>query len=98
MGINGTYGMSHYSFAIVMNPVADISIFFPNMGVLLRFSRNIRNAFYGENPKHRVCGHLVVQTTEDLMGTFVFEVGGGGLITSGYLSSTPPSQRHNHQP
>lgn len=31
MGINGTYGMSHYSFAIVMNPVADISIFFPNM-------------------------------------------------------------------
>lgn len=29
MGINGTYGMSHYSFAIVMNPVADISFSFP---------------------------------------------------------------------
>ncbi|KIK38557.1 hypothetical protein CY34DRAFT_809234 [Suillus luteus UH-Slu-Lm8-n1] len=68
------------------------------MAGLLRFSRNVWNAFYGGHPKHRVCGHLVVQTIEDLMGTFVLEAGGGGLITSGCLSSTPPSQRHNHQP
>lgn len=83
-----------------MDPVADsdISTFLPNMAGLLRFSMNIWNAFYGEHPEHRVCWHLVVQTTEDLMGTFVFEAGGSGLIPSGCLSSIPPSQRHNHQP
>ncbi|KAG1863637.1 hypothetical protein DFJ58DRAFT_839146 [Suillus subalutaceus] len=64
MGINGIDGMSHYSFANVMNPVVDISRFLPNMVDIRRLSTNIWGAFSGEHHEQR--------TTEGLFGTFVF--------------------------
>ncbi|KAG2031607.1 hypothetical protein BDR03DRAFT_1015937 [Suillus americanus] len=53
MGI--TNGISHYSFANVMDPVADISRFLPNMVDIRLLSMNIWDAFSGEHPEQRVC-------------------------------------------
>ncbi|KAG2355634.1 hypothetical protein BDR07DRAFT_519194 [Suillus spraguei] len=90
----GISGMCHYSFANVIDPVVDISrfpmwllyaVFQQTYGMLSTLSKGWCVGAW--------------QTTEGLIGTFVFGAGGNGLLTCGCLPSPiPPRQRHNHHP
>ncbi|KAG1893272.1 fungal-specific transcription factor domain-containing protein [Suillus fuscotomentosus] len=95
MGMNGTNGMSDYSFASEMGPVADISTFPPTMADMpssdehmgmLSMENILSNGFWDSV---LVPGYS--DTMEGLSGGFVFGAGGSGLITPGWLPSPMPS-------
>ncbi|KAG1842718.1 hypothetical protein C8R48DRAFT_37699 [Suillus tomentosus] len=95
MGMNGTNGMSDYSFASEMGPVADISTFPPTMADMpssdehmgmLSMENILSNGFWDSV---LVPGYS--DTMEGLSGGFVFGAGGSGLITHGWLPSPMPS-------
>ncbi|KAG0695278.1 fungal-specific transcription factor domain-containing protein [Suillus ampliporus] len=93
MGMNGTNGMSDYSFASEMGPVADISTFPPTMADMpssdmgmLSMENILSNGFWDSV---LVPGYS--DTMEGLSGGFVFGAGGSGLITPGWLPSPVPS-------
>ncbi|KAJ8589697.1 hypothetical protein M405DRAFT_817576 [Rhizopogon salebrosus TDB-379] len=93
MGMNGTNGMSDYSFASEMGPVADISTFPPTMADMpssdehmgmLSMENILSNGFWDSV---LVPGYS--DTMEGLSGGFVFGAGGSGLITPGWASPLP---------
>jgi len=93
MGMNGTNGMSDYSFASEMGPVADISTFPPTMADMpssdehmgmLSMENILSNGFWDSV---LVPGYS--DTMEGLSGGFVFGAGGSGLITPGWDSPLP---------
>ncbi|KAG1863638.1 fungal-specific transcription factor domain-containing protein [Suillus subalutaceus] len=95
MGTNGINGMSDYSFASEMGPVADITTFPPTMADMpssdehmgmLSMENILSNGFWDSV---LVPGYS--DTMEGLSGGFVFGAGGSGLITPGWLPSPIPS-------